>query len=91
MSANCVAHRSDRVPVCIQNWDMNLEKLGRGTFPYTVWDELKLITEPHRWFAENDSTSSPWGQAIVAPCVMHATPRLATAFTSKGGRPAWRM
>lgn len=67
-----VGQRSGRVKVCIRDWDMDLRKLGHGTFPYTVREKLAIITEPHPWFTETGGKTSPWGRAVVPPCVMHA-------------------
>mmetsp|Transcript_13313 Transcript_13313/g.27681 ORF Transcript_13313/g.27681 Transcript_13313/m.27681 type:complete len:229 (+) Transcript_13313:2-688(+) len=66
-----VGQRSGRVKVCVRDWDMDLRKLGHGTFPYSVREKLAVITEPHPWFTEEGGSPSPWGRAIVPPCVMH--------------------
>eukprot|EP00747_Dinoflagellata_sp_TGD_P170302 gnl/TRDRNA2_/TRDRNA2_201523_c0_seq1.p1 gnl/TRDRNA2_/TRDRNA2_201523_c0~~gnl/TRDRNA2_/TRDRNA2_201523_c0_seq1.p1 ORF type:complete len:321 (+),score=59.47 gnl/TRDRNA2_/TRDRNA2_201523_c0_seq1:44-1006(+) len=67
-----IGDRSPRVKVSVRDWDMNLRELGHGTFPYTMREKLKVITEPHLWFTEEGGAKSPWGSAILPPENIHS-------------------
>lgn len=55
-------------------------------FPFTLNQKLKIITEYHPWFSEEQGWSSPWGKAILPPEALNA---IMLGFCGTTESPQW--
>ncbi len=44
---------------------MNFDDGNGAAYPFSLSDKLARITEPHPWYSEEGSESSPWGRPVV--------------------------